>query len=166
MLDGKVLYRSRLLLQLEPEASTFPLRSDGGGGGGLPLCGNGGGSNSAGGGGGNAPPAAPVPALPPVALRVLPLCDSPTPIGYIYDAAPDPTGGLLTAALVFFSHQGHQVVHNPCPDISAYRSALGRGATVIPVDNLSNHFLSSGLDLLDGLFSPSPVDTLKMSSWR
>ena len=56
----------------------------------------------------------------PVVLRVSPMRGSPSPVGYIYDATPDAEGGLLAAALVFFSHQGHQVFHDPCPDLDAY----------------------------------------------
>jgi hypothetical protein len=114
------------------------------------------------------PVAAPPPvertlALPPVVLCVMPLRGSPAPIGYIYNATPDPDGGLLAAASAFFSHQGHQVVHNPCPDLGAYCRTLGVGAIIIPVDNLPDHILLSGLDLLESLFAPSPVDVLGMS---
>ena len=43
--------------------------------------------------------------LPPVVLRVLPLQGSSAPVGFIYDATPDPIdGGLLAAASSFFSH--------------------------------------------------------------
>ncbi len=59
--------------------------------------------------------------LHPVVLRVLPLRGSPAPVGFIYDATPDPVdGGLLAAASAFFSHQGHQVYHDPCPDLADY----------------------------------------------
>ena len=96
-------------------------------------------------------------------LRVLPFRGSPASIGYIYDASLDPARGLLTAALALFSHQGHQVIHDPCPDLNVYRSTLGSGATIIPVDNLLNHILSLGLVFLGGLFAPSPVDILRTS---
>jgi hypothetical protein len=58
--------------------------------------------------------------LPPVVLRVLPLRGSPPPVGYIYNATPDADGGLLASALAFFSHHGHQVFHNPCPNLDKY----------------------------------------------
>ena len=92
-------------------------------------------------------------------LRVLPLRSSPAPIGYIYDATPDADGGLLAAALAFFSYQGHQVFHDPCPDLAAYRWSRGVVSSVVPVDRLPDHILSSGLELLDGLFAPSPTDS-------
>jgi hypothetical protein len=41
------------------------------------------------------------PPLSPMVLRVLPLWGSSTPIGFIYDATPDPDGGLLAAASAF-----------------------------------------------------------------
>ncbi len=62
-----------------------------------------------------------IPFPSPVVLRVLPLRGSPAPVGYIYDATPDADGGLLAAALAFFSHRGHQVFYDPCPDLAAYR---------------------------------------------
>jgi hypothetical protein len=99
-----------------------------------------------------------VPAISLVLLTVLPLWGYSAPFGYIYNASPDPAGGLLAAALAFFSHQGHQVIHNLCLDLNVYRSALGRGAIIIPIDNLANHILMSRLDLLDGIFTPSRVD--------
>jgi hypothetical protein len=89
----------------------------------------------------------------------LPLRGSPAPIGYIYDATPDADGGLLAAALAFFSHQGHQVFHNPCPDLAAYCRSRGVVSLVVPVDRLPDHILASGLELLDGLFAPSPTDS-------
>jgi hypothetical protein len=139
MSDDDMPCWSRRLLQLEFKAGILP----------LPVA--------------APPPVERTPALPPVVLRVMPLCGSPAPIGYIYDATPDPDGGLLAAALAFFSHQGHQVVHDPCVDLGAYRRALGVGAIIIPVDNLPNHILLSGLDLLESLFAPSPVDVLGTS---
>ena len=90
-------------------------------------------------------------------LRVLPLRGSPAPIGYIYDATPDADGGLLAAASAFFSHQGHQVFHDPCPDLAAYCRSRGVVSSVVPVDRMPDHILSSGLELLDGLFAPSPT---------
>jgi len=68
-------------------------------------------------------------ALPPMVLWVMPLRGSPAPIGYIYDAKPLPGWGLLTAALAFFSHQGHQVVHvhDPCPDLGVYEHSGSDG---------------------------------------
>ena len=95
----------------------------------------------------------------PVVLRVLPLRGSPAPIGYVYDATPDADGGLLAAASVFFSHQGHQVFHDPCPDLAAYRRSRGVVSSVVPVDCLPDHILSSGLELLDGLFAPLPTNS-------
>jgi hypothetical protein len=139
MSDNDMPCRSGCLLQLEPEAGILPL-----------------------------PVAAPPPvkrtlALPPVVLRVMPLRGSPAPIGYIHSTTLDPDGGLLATALAFFSHQGHQVVHNPCPDLGAYCRALGVGTIIIPVNNLPDHILSSGLDLLESLFAPSPMDVLGTS---
>ncbi len=63
--------------------------------------------------------------LPPMVLQVLPLQGSSASIGYIYDATPDPEGGLLAAALAFFSHRSHQVFHDPCPDLAEYCQAMG-----------------------------------------
>ena len=60
------------------------------------------------------------PSPSPVVLRVLPLRGSPAPIGYIYDASPEADGGLLAAASAFFSHQGHQVFHDPCLNLAAH----------------------------------------------
>jgi hypothetical protein len=94
-----------------------------------------------------------------VVLRVLPLRGSPAPVGYIYDAAPDAEGGLLAAALVFFSHQGHQVFHDPCPDLEAYRWTRGVVSSIVPVDRLLDHILSSVWVLLEGLFAPLLTDS-------
>ncbi len=82
----------------------------------------------------------PFPSL--VVLRVLPLRGSPAPIGCIYDATPDADGGLLAVALAFFSHQGHQVFHDPCPDLAAYRRSWGVVSSIVPVDRLPDHILS------------------------
>ena len=60
---------------------------------------------------------------------------------------------------VFFSNQGHQVFHDPCPDLAAYCRSRGPVSSVVPVDCLPDHILSSGLELLDGLFAPSPTDS-------
>ncbi len=94
----------------------------------------------------------------PVVLRILPLPGSLTPIGYIYDPDParDGDGGLLAPASAFFTHQGHQVFHDPCPDLAAYRKDRRVTATIIDVDPLPDHILSAGLDLLK---TPSPSDT-------
>jgi hypothetical protein len=122
---------------------------------------------------GASPPAPPLvagtvgPALSPVVLRVLPLHGSPAPIGYIYDATPDADGGLLAVASAFFSFQGHQVFHNPCPDLASYRWSRGLASSVVPVDCLPDHIVSSGLELLDGLFalSPTGLGTAFMSAY-
>jgi hypothetical protein len=96
------------------------------------------------------------PPLSPMVLRVLPLQGSSAPIGFIYDATPDPDGGLLATALAFFSHQGHQVFHNPCPNLAEYRWAMGVLAlAVVSVDPLPNHLLSLGLELMLVLRAPS-----------
>jgi hypothetical protein len=102
---------------------------------------------------------------PKVVLRVLPLRGSPAPVRYIYDAAPDAEGGLLAATLAFFSHQGHQVFHNPCPDLEAYRRTRGVVSSIVPVDRLPDHILSSGWELLEGLFDLSPP-TWRRHLWR
>jgi hypothetical protein len=97
--------------------------------------------------------------LPPLVLRVLPLWGSSAPVGYIYDATPDPEEGLLAAAPAFFSHQGHQVFHDPCPDLAEYHRAMGvSSSAVVSVDRLPDHLLSSGLELMAGLCAPSPTD--------
>ena len=100
-----------------------------------------------------------VPFPSPVILQVLPLRGSPAPVGYIYDTAPYAEGGLLAAALAFFSHHGHQVFHNPCPDLEAYRWTRGVILSIVPVNCLSDHILSLGWELLEGLFAPSPTDS-------
>ncbi len=92
-------------------------------------------------------------------LRVLPLWGSSAPIGYIYDATPDPDQCLLAAVLAFFSHQGHQVFHDPCPDLAKYRWAMGISSlAVISVDRLPNHLRLLGLELMVGLCAPSLTD--------
>jgi hypothetical protein len=93
----------------------------------------------------------------------MPLGSSPASTGYIYDATPDPDGGLLAAASVIFSHQGHQVVHDPCLDLKEYCQALSMTLTIILVIHLPNHILLSGLELMEGLFPPSPADVLGKS---
>jgi hypothetical protein len=97
--------------------------------------------------------------LPPVVLQVLPLCGSPAPIGYIYNATPDADGGLLAAALAFFTHQGHQVFHNPCPDLDEYLWAMSVLSPIIPVNPLPDHILLSGLELKEGIFTPLPTNS-------
>jgi hypothetical protein len=99
----------------------------------------------------------PLPSL--VVLWVLPLRGSPAPIGYIYDATPDADGGLLATVSAFFSFQGHQVFHNPCPDLAAYRQSQVVVSLVVSIDRLPDHILSSELELLDGLFAPLPTDS-------
>ena len=63
-------------------------------------------------------------------------------------------------ALVFFSNQGHQVFHDPCPDLDAYRWAMGVTSRIIPTNHLSDHILFSGCELLEDLFAPLPTDSL------
>jgi hypothetical protein len=101
----------------------------------------------------------------PVVLRIMPLLGSAAPIGYIYNPQPtlDGKGGLLAAAAAFFSHQGHQIFYDPCPDLAAYCTGWGVTATIINVDQLPNHVLSAGLDLLDATPSPPNADALGMS---
>ena len=65
----------------------------------------------------------------------------------------------MAAALAFSSHQGHQVFHNPCADVAAYCRSRGVVSLVVSVDRLPDHILSLGLELLDGLFAPSPTDS-------
>ncbi len=104
-------------------------------------------------------------ATTPVVLRIMPLPGSLAPIGYIYD--PDPTrdgdGGLLAATSTFFTHQGHQVFHDPCPDLAAYRKGRRVTVTIINVDWLPDHILSVGLHLLETQSPPSDVDALGTS---
>ncbi len=96
------------------------------------------------------------PPLSPMVLRVLPLWGSSAPVGFIYDVTPDPDGGLLAPALAFFYHQGHQVFHNPCPDLAKYHWAMGvLASAVVSVDRLPDHLLSSGLELMSALRAPS-----------
>ncbi len=92
-------------------------------------------------------------------LQALPLRGSPALIGYIYDATPDADGGLLAAALVFFSHHGHQVFHDPCPDLDEYCQAMSVSLPIIPVDCLPDHILLSGLELMEALFTPLPTNS-------
>jgi hypothetical protein len=87
---------------------------------------------------------------------MLPLRGSSAPVGYIYDASLTLKGCLLAAVLAFFSHQGHQVFHNPCPNLTEYRRAMGVSLlAVVSVDHLPNHPLSLGLELMAGLCAPS-----------
>jgi hypothetical protein len=104
-------------------------------------------------------------ATTPVVLRIIPLPGSLAPIGYIYDPNParDGDGGLLVAASTFFTHQGHQVFHDPCPDLAAYRKDWRVTATIINMDWLTNHVLAAGLDLLKTPSPPSDVDALGTS---
>jgi hypothetical protein len=93
----------------------------------------------------------------PVLLRIMPKAGSSAPIGYIYD--PDPSrnrgeGGLLAAAAAFFTHQGHEVFWDSCPDLAAYCRAGRITSTIVNVDRLPDHILSAGLDLLAS-FPPS-----------
>ena len=93
----------------------------------------------------------------------MPKAGSPAPIGYIYDPDPSRDGGesgLLAAAAAFFTHQGHEVFRDSCPDLEAYRRAGRITSTIVDVDRLPDHILSAGLDLL--AFSPAG-DTLGMS---
>jgi hypothetical protein len=115
------------------------------------------------GGGVSSPPIPSGPAafsLPPVVLRVLPLQRSSAPVGFIYNASPDPVdGGLVAAASAFFSHQGHQVFHDPCPDLEAYCCSIGvLPSTVINIDRLPDYLLNSGLEILAGWAAPLPTD--------
>ena len=108
-------------------------------------------------------PPSPMSTSTPVVLRIMPKVGSSAPIGYIYD--PDPSrdggeGGLIAAAAAFFTHQGHEVFWDPCPDLAAYRRAGRITSTIVDVDRLPDHILSAGLDLL--AFSPAG-DTLGMS---
>ena len=105
----------------------------------------------------------PVSASTPAVLRIMPKAGSSAPIGYIYD--PDPSrdggeGGLLAAAAAFFTHQGHEVFRDSCPDLEAYRRAGRIMSTIVDVDRLPDHILSVGLDLLASSFAG---DTLGMS---
>ncbi len=85
-------------------------------------------------------------------LRVLLLRGSSAPIGFIYNATSDPDGGLLAAALAFFSHQGHQVFQDSCPDLAKHCWAMGMSAlAVVSLDRLPDHLLSLGLELMLGL---------------
>jgi hypothetical protein len=140
MLDADESHRSCRLLQLELEAGLLPPPATA-----PPLV-------------VPPPPAERALTLPPCGPPGMPLCGSSTPIGYIYGATPDPDGGLLTAASTFFSHQGHQVVHDPCPDLDWWD--LGGLATIIPIDHLPDHILSLSLELMEGLFAPSPVEDI------
>ena len=59
-----------------------------------------------------------------VVLRILPKAGSSAPVGYIYDPDLSQDGGegrLLAASAAFFTHHGHEVFRDPCPDLTAYR---------------------------------------------
>ncbi len=101
----------------------------------------------------------------PVVLRIMPLPGSLALIGYIYnpDSARDGDGGLLVAASAFFTHQGHQVFLDPCPDLATHCKDQRVTATIINVDWLPNHILSACLDLLDTPSPPSDADALGTS---
>jgi hypothetical protein len=54
----------------------------------------------------------------------LPKAGSSAPVGYIYDPDLSQDGGegrLLAASAAFFTHHGHEVLWDPCPDLTAYR---------------------------------------------
>ena len=98
----------------------------------------------------------------PVVLCIMPKVGSSTPIGYIYN--PDPSRDRGEGSAAFFTHQGHEVFWDPCPDLAAYRRAGRITPTIVDVDRLPDHILSAGLDLLDSLPPSSAGDTLGMSS--
>jgi hypothetical protein len=96
-------------------------------------------------------PSSPVSVSTPVVLRIMPKVGSSAPIGYIYDPNPlrdGGEGGLLAAAAAFFTHQGHEVFRDSCPDLEAYRRAGRITSTIVDVDRLPDHILSARLDLL------------------
>ncbi len=62
-------------------------------------------------------------------------------------------------ALVFFSHHGHQVFHDPCLDLDKYLQTISVSLPIIPVDCLPDHILLTGLELMDGLFTPLPTNS-------
>ena len=102
----------------------------------------------------------------PVVLHILPKAGSSAPIGYIYD--PDPSrdggeGGLLAASAAFFTHQGHEVFWDLCPDLTAYRRAGRITSTIIEVDRLPDHILTAGLNLLESSRPSSEGDILGIS---
>ncbi len=49
----------------------------------------------------------------------------------------------------------HQVFHDPCPDLVEYCWAMSVLLPIIPVDPLLDHILSSGLELMEALFTNS-----------
>jgi hypothetical protein len=101
----------------------------------------------------------------PMVVRIMPLPGSLASIGYIYDPNPaqDGDGGLLAAASAFFTNQGHQVFHDPCPDLAAYHKDRRVTATIIDMDWLPNHILAAGLDLLKTTSPSSDADPLGTS---
>ncbi len=102
----------------------------------------------------------------PVVLRIMLKVGSLTPIGYVYD--PDPSrdggeGGLLAASAAFFTHQGHEIFRDPCPDLTAYRRAGRITSTIVDMDRLPDQILAAGLDLLASSPPSSAGDILGMS---
>ena len=63
----------------------------------------------------------------------------------------------------FFTHQGHEVFQDPCPDLTAYRRTGRFTSTIIEVNRLPDHILAAGLDLLNSLPTSSEGDILGMS---
>ena len=63
----------------------------------------------------------------------------------------------------FFTHQGHEVFWDPCPDLTAYRRAGRITLTSIEVDRLPDHIIAVGLDLLESLPPSSEGDIFGMS---
>ena len=89
-----------------------------------------------------------------VVLRILPKAGSSAPVGYIYDPDPAQDGGegrLLAASAAFFTHQGHEVFRDPCPDLTAYRRAGRITSTIVDVNRLPHHILAADLNLLISL---------------
>ena len=67
---------------------------------------------------------------------------------------PRRTGGegrLVAASAAFFTHQGHEVFWDPCPDLTAYRRAGRITSTIFDMNRLPDHILAAGLDLLNSL---------------
>jgi hypothetical protein len=104
-------------------------------------------------------------ATTPMVLWIMPPPCSLAPIGYIYDpdSPYDGDGGLLAAGSAFFIHQGHQVFLDPCPDLATYCKDQRVTATIINVDRLPDHVLSTGLKLLKTPSPPFDADALGTS---